>query len=232
MNKFEKQLEKWNNGVLRGAQARLAKALKVSTATTALWATGKRRPSKGYVSQMARLFGLDIYQVIKLFEMPSSVTYPTPAAALHTLRETPSAAAYPGAENPSQEPDHPGQSNSLRIPFLNKIPLHYPTLEEEDILEWWSLPRRYAPGVKYILRSRDIGLSDAAAETDLCFIKPCTQPDNRQTVLLANGQGRPCVCRALCKTNSLTYQTLAGAKLKNMQDYTPLGVILRRIKPF
>ena len=59
MNKFEKQLEKWNRGVLRGAQARLAKALGVSTATTALWATGKRRPSKGYAEQMARLFGMN-----------------------------------------------------------------------------------------------------------------------------------------------------------------------------
>ena len=45
MNQFEKQLEKWNNGVLRGAQAKLARILKVSTATVALWTTGKRNPS-------------------------------------------------------------------------------------------------------------------------------------------------------------------------------------------
>ena len=59
MNKFEKQLEKWNNGVLRGAQAKLAKILNVSTATVAFWATGKRTPSKGYIAQMAQLFGMD-----------------------------------------------------------------------------------------------------------------------------------------------------------------------------
>lgn len=226
MNKFEKQLEKWNNGVLRGAQAKLAKLLKVSTATTALWATGKRRPSKGYVAQMARLFGLDIYQVVKLFETPSSVTYATPASALHTLREDCPPSVY---HAPAEEDT--AQSNTLSIPFLSKIPLSYPALEEEDILEWWSIPRRYAAGIKYILRSQDIGLSDAHSETDLCFIKPCILPDHGQTVLLADPQKRPCVCRAVRRANSLTYQSLSGARMKNTQDYTLLGAVLRRIKP-
>ena len=228
MNKFEKQLEKWNNGILRGAQAKLAKALHVSTATTALWATGKRRPSKGYVAQMARLFGLDIYQVIKLFEVPSSVTYPTPAVALHTLHDE----ALPSGYTSDSQENYKAQSNSVAIAFLNKIPLSYPTLSEEDILEWWRIPRRYAQGIKYILRSQDIGLHDVQNEADLCFIKPCTLPDNGQKVLLVNTQGQPCVCRAVRRQNSLTYQQLSGTRLKNMQDYTVMGVILYRIKSF
>ena len=67
MNKFEKQLEKWNKGTLRGAQAKLAKCLRVSTATVAMWATGKRHPSKGFIAKMADLFGLDEYTVARLF---------------------------------------------------------------------------------------------------------------------------------------------------------------------
>ena len=77
MNKFEKQLEKWNKGILRGAQAKLAKTLGVSTATTALWTTGKRSPSKGYVEQMAKLFDMDALDVYKLFDR-RSVIYPDP----------------------------------------------------------------------------------------------------------------------------------------------------------
>ena len=90
MNKFEKQLEKWNGGVLRGAQAKLAKILKVSTATVALWTTGKRHPSKGYAQQMAALFGLDLYGVTRLFEDSSRVAYPLAAENTphHCLRES------------------------------------------------------------------------------------------------------------------------------------------------
>lgn len=230
MNKFEKQLERWNKGVLRGAQAKLAKQLNVSTATTALWATGKRRPSKGYVAQMARLFGLDIYQVVKLFETPASVTYPTPAVAQHLLRDGDLRPDYSSDSVGNENTPH--QSNSVSVPFLNKVPLHYPVLDEDDILEWWNIPRRYAQGVKYIVRAQDIGLPGALSETDLCFVKPCTLPDHGQNVLLADTQSHFCVCRAVRRTNNLSYQNLSGKRIKNIVDYTVLGVILYRIKSF
>ena len=230
MNKFEKQLEKWNNGVLRGAQAKLAKALQVSTATTALWATGKRRPSKGYVAQMARLFGLDIYQVVKLFEMPVSVTYPNPASVVPALRDRESAAYQVHPAEYEEESTSAG--NTVTLPFLDTVPVSYPQISDETIVEYWNIPRRYAQGAKYILRSRDLALKDASADTDLCFIKPCTDPDNGQAVLLTDEQGHICVCRANRKQNSLSYQTLSGKQAKNMHAYKVLGVILRRIKPF
>jgi len=232
MNKFEKQLEKWNHGVLRGAQAKLAKALNVSTATTALWATGKRRPSKGYIAQMARLFGLDIYQVIKLFEMPVSVTYPRPEFAAQTLHEEKDAALYQANLSNHYTEETAGPSNSVPIPFLDKLPANYPQIPEETILEWWSIPRRYASGIKYIIRSQDIGLHDAIPETDLCFIKPCTTPDHGQITILADVQGNLCIGKAVRKQNSLSYQSLSGGKIKNIHNYQAIGVILRRIKPY
>lgn len=184
MNKFEKQLEKWNNGVLRGAQAKLAKILGVSTATTALWTTGKRHPSKGYIARMAELFAMDAVDVIKLFDFRST-TYPEPrphhfTAALREQHDN----EY--IYNFDSEEETEFSSNSVRLPFLNTIPEDYPQYDESDIIEWWSIPRRYAQGAKYIVRSQDVGLPGAADTDDLCFVKPGNDMAEGKTALFAN----------------------------------------------
>ena len=230
MNKFEKQLEKWNNGVLRGAQAKLAKTLKVSTAATALWATGKRRPSKGYVAQMARLFGLDIYQVIKLFEMPIAVTYPTPSVSAHALHEQTAHNAYHVGQLPYNE-DASVQGNTVSLPFFTHLPLTYPKFSDENILEWWSIPRRYAQGAKYIVRSNELSLPDCQQDTDLCFIKPCRQAAQGQAVLLTDGK-KVFVLRTVLRNGTLTYQTLSGTRAKVNPPWRVIGIITSRIKPF
>ena len=145
INKFEKQLEKWNGGVLRGAQAKLARLLQVSTATVALWATGKRRPSKGYVAQMAQLFGLDEFYIMRLFT--PATTYPevNPLSPLPALRD----AQTP--ENTYTADNSTTQSNSVSVPLLSAVPLHYPALTGCEVTEWWTLPRQRAQGGKYLL---------------------------------------------------------------------------------
>lgn len=147
MNKFEKQLEKWNGGVLRGAQAKLAKILKVSTATVALWTTGKRHPSKGYAQQMAALFGLDLYGVTRLFEDSSRVAYPLAAenTPRHCLRE--SETTY------TARPVLSAQSNSAALPLLTQLPPDgAPLFEDSDVLEWWTLPRLRTRGAQFMLQ--------------------------------------------------------------------------------
>lgn len=145
INKFEKQLEKWNGGVLRGAQAKLARLLQVSTATVALWATGKRRPSKGYVTQMAQLFGLDEFYIMRLFTPITTYPEVNPLSPLPALRD----AQTP--ENTYTADNSATQSNSVSVPLLSAVPLHYPDLTGCEITEWWTLPRQRAQGGKYLL---------------------------------------------------------------------------------
>lgn len=222
MNKFEKQLEKWNNGVLRGAQAKLAKKLGVSTATTALWATGKRRPSKGYAAQIAALFKMDIYNVFKLFDN-SPVIYPTPNISTpHFLCEKEHDFTYFATEN-SEEPTIP-QSNSIQIPFFNDIPKDFPHYDEDEVLEWWSIPRRYASGSKYIIPSKKAGLPHASSETDLCFIKPTMLPAPRETVLYLLNDGSY-VCGKFMTEH--TIKGLTSYQAENINQI--IGVIVRRI---
>lgn len=232
MNKFEKQLEKWNNGVLRGAQAKLARALGVSTATTALWSTGKRRPSKGYVAQMAALFGLDVYSVLKLFEIHPSIIYPTPAEtnSVHLLRDAAEDYSYQAVENVPQPDPFLPQSNSVLLPFLNTIPPQYPQYDTDNVLEWWSIPRRYAQGAKYIIRSRDAALDNAAGDDDLCLVNPGADPSHGQAVLFTNGKGRFAVYRAQTGPEGLSYSTLSGKAVKVGKSFYPLGIVVRRIQ--
>lgn len=233
MNKFEKQLEKWNNGVLRGAQARLAKTLGVSTATAALWTTGKRRPSKGYVAQMALLFGMDVFGVLKLFDA-RSVTYPEPRAQhpVQTLREHAAAdCAYTAGSDTSADKETAAQSNSVILPFLSAVPQNYPQYDESDVIEWWSVPRRYARGAKYILRSADAGLDGAADEDDLCFIKPGSETPDGSAVLFLDSKGHCLLRKIRLQSGIVRLYKLNGEQDRRHtpQALLPLGTAVRRI---
>lgn len=224
MNKFEKQLEKWNDGVLRGAQAKLAKILGVSTATTALWTTGKRHPSKGYISRMAELFHLSADSVQKLFDTRST-TYPDPKYS-HiggTLRDQSVDEYIYGfaAEHAGDEIEE--ASNSVRLPFLNAIPENYPHYDESEIIEWWSVPRRYAQGAKYIVRAHDAGFADAADADDLCFIRPGKEILPGKTVLIAEKKHLYC-------TKTVKNKDKKTFSYTNQEYPSILGTVVRRIR--
>lgn len=176
MNKFEKQLEKWNGGVLRGAQAKLAKILQVSTATVALWSTGKRRPSKGFLSKMAQLFAMDAYDVMRLF--PPLTTYPdmqprrTPDA-LHDARDESNAYS---ADNFTQK------GNSVSVPMLTAVTAAFPLYEESDVAEWWTFPRRSAQGGKWLLADTDN--ANTNGQNNLFLLRPAQELENEKIMLV------------------------------------------------
>ena len=230
MNKFEKQLENGNIGVLRGAQAKLAKTLGVSTATTALWATGKRRPSKGYVAQMALLFGMDAFDVFKLFDY-HSITYPEPGLHnhAHALRDQDvNGCCYTTTAEPEMAAA-PEQSNSVQLPFLDKVPPSYPQYEESDIIEWWSLPRRFAQGAKYILRTADTGWDDKADNDDLCLVKPGPELTEGKIVLLEKRPEEYIARRIKKEAGKIIFLSSAGKQKENAPAGRILGTLIKRI---
>ena len=233
MNKFEKQLEKWNNGVLRGAQAKLAKVLGVSTATTALWATGKRHPSKGYVSQMASLFNLDTYSVLKLFETQPSVIYPDPVplSTTYALRDRADDTSY--LTSSFLEADSlSAQSNSVKIPFVHAMRAVFPYYHEEDIMEWWSIPRRYAQGARFLIPSQYLGIEDAISSDDLSLVKPCTDLTNQAIIIFTNGKGKYIVRKVIHHASAVLYESFPSHKIVTVsKQFYPIGQIIKRIRP-
>lgn len=224
MNKFEKQLEKWNKGTLRGAQAKLARLLKVSTATVALWATGKRRPSKGYAAQMADLFQTDVYSLMRLFDT-TSTTYPEglrPGRPL-TLRDKENTDF---TYNLSAKSKTFKESNSVSIPFLQTAPENYPQYNEDDVVEWWTLPRRCAKGAKYLVHAEN----HTALQDDLYLIKPVCALEDGKIMLLKTPEGvllRPIRLEAdrvvLLDPDGRTLYAFP------QQSVRPLGVAVRKI---
>lgn len=219
MNRFEKELEKWNNGVLRGAQARLAKELNVSTAIVALWASGKRKPSKGYAEKLAKLFHLPSERAEQIFPSVSYVV--TPPADYPILRET--------GESAEAELLAP-QSNSVSLPFLASVPAGYPEFDDSNIIEWWTLPRRYAKGAKYLVRCCGDSMEGSVGYDDLCLIKPETEFLDGKVMLVKTPSGY--VIKRIRKEKGKI--VLYSDNNKKYKAYTPqaaqpVGVVVRKI---
>ena len=226
MNKFERELEKWNGGVLRGAQAKLAKTLQVSTATVALWCTGKRHPSKGYIAQMAHLFHLDQYHVMRLF---TPDVYPMPAPSGMMLRDGNASDNTYRSDVEETEVLSP-QSNSVSLPFLANVPAGYPDFDESEVIEWWTLPRRYAKGAKYLVRCCGDSMEGSVEYDDLCLIKPADEFLDGKVMLVKIAQGY--VIKRIRKENGkivLYSDNNKKYKAFSPAQALPLGVVVRKI---
>lgn len=224
MNKFEKALAAWNGGTLRGAQAKLAKKLNVSTATVALWTNGKRNPSKGYVAQMAKLFSLSEEKVLRLF-MPT--TYSENSTHPYALYES----AAEGVYNADKEAELVSpQSNSVALPYLANVPAGYPDFNEADVIEWWTLPRRYARGAKYLVRCCGDSMQGSVEYDDLCLIKPETEFLDGKVMLVKVADGY--LIKRIRKENGKV--VLYSDNNKKYKAFTPnhvqpIGLVVRKI---
>lgn len=208
MNKFEKQLEKWNNGILRGAQSKLAKRLHVSTATVALWATGQRHPSKGYVAKMAQLFKLDVYEVTRLFD--SQISYQTSSVSSHPVELHDAK----GVENPYFSPNWNSHTETIPLPVFTQVPPSFPYYATTDVLEYWVVPTSATQEAQYLFL-----LPTKEDPIQILFIKP-----SKTWV-----KGRLMLAR---KKN--TYQLVSVKRTQQTfaADLEPIGVIVRQlIKP-
>ena len=225
MNKFERELEKWNGGVLRGAQAKLAKALNVSTAIVALWSNGKRHPSKGYIAQMAHLFHLDQYSVMRLF----SASYTDPAENATALHEDNSSDNAYNADGQETEMISP-QSNSVSLPFLANVPAGFPSYDDSDVIEWWTLPRRYAKGAKYLVRCCGDSMEGSVGYDDLCLIKPTSEFLDGKVMLVKIEQGYV-IKRIRKEKGKIVLYSDNNKKYKafSPEQATPVGIVVRKI---
>ncbi len=225
MNKFEKELEKWNHGVLRGAQAKLAKKLGVSTAIVALWTNGKRRPSKGYADKLAQLFHMSIYQVMCLF--PNTAYTQEKMTDYPVLQEN----SRPSVRTSEEEAEllQP-QSNSVSLPFLASVPAGYPEFDDSNIIEWWTLPRRYAKGAKYLVRCCGDSMEGSVGYDDLCLIKPESEFLEGKVMLVKIAQGY--VIKRIHKENGkivLYSDNNKKYKAFSPRQAQPVGIVVRKI---
>ena len=224
INKFEKQLEKWNNGVLRGAQAKLAKCLHVSTATVALWATGKRHPSKGYLNQLGRFFGMDAYEVSRLFSSIPAPSFQKFSPATTGLRDSSNLSiTYSADKCPPDFQD----SNSVSLPFFITLPPTLPSYQKMQVAEWWTLPRRVTQGAVFLIRASKTDLS-ADYENDILFIMPSTQWIEGKTMLVRQNQ-KYLIRQIIAHKSKLKWKEFNGAESAISPRAKPIGIVVKRL---
>jgi len=220
MNNFEKQLEKWNKGILRGAQAKLAKCLRVTTATVALWTTGKRRPSKGYIAKMAQLFGLDESGVQRLFMTGSDYT---PAFTTHEtvsrLCDSPSNGFY--IIEPHTSVFAPAEK-TVSLPVFTKVPASYPMFRHTQVRAWWTLPQPDAKKARFLF-----ALPSTADTERLLFIQPCNSWKAGK-YMLGLGVQEYILFYVKKVGKDLILQTEYGDKFPASQ-FSPIGIVTRQI---
>ena len=65
--KFLNLLIKWNNGLKRGAQVKLAKNLAIKESIVSMWVSGAQIPGEANLHKMAALFGQPVSALYKVF---------------------------------------------------------------------------------------------------------------------------------------------------------------------
>ena len=219
MNRFEKQLEKWNNGILRGAQAKLAKCLHVTTATVALWATGKRHPSKGYIAKMSELFSLDEYSVTRLFaDTGSYVSNPYfPFSNSSSLCDKDNFDFTPTSK--------PQLNQTVSLPVFAKLPPAYPHFISKQVRAWWTMPTREAQNVNFLFL-----LPTPYDPSRLLFVQARSTWENGK-IMLCKSENRYLLVAVTRQNGSWNLKPFEE-KASVLTQATPLGVVKRQICVF
>lgn len=223
INKFEKQLEKWNNGVLRGAQAKLAKRLQVSTATVALWTTGKRHPSKGYIHQLAKIFGMDDYLVSRLFLSISPIVSAPWSIQPNGLHDSGDSSITYSTDNFLYNSK---TKNSISLPFFTHLPPHLPQYQETQVADRWILPRQITQGAQFLIHANQTDLS-VAHNDDILFITPSAQWI-QGTWMLAR-QGKKYLIRKILYQNKELKWAKKGKTTSIPAQAEPIGIVVKKL---
>lgn len=67
MNTFIELLTKWNNGKQRGAQAKLAKSINISTGNLTDWVSGRSKPTLENINKMSAILNVPVEELKAIF---------------------------------------------------------------------------------------------------------------------------------------------------------------------
>lgn len=87
MNEFKKVIRKWNNGLIRGSQTRLAKALRVDQATVSRWVSGEYSPDPDIAPRLAKMLKVSPEELAAMFADMESDN-PSSIEELRNIRES------------------------------------------------------------------------------------------------------------------------------------------------
>ena len=106
------------------------------------------------------------------------------------------------------------------MPVLTRFPEHFPLYEENEVLEWWTLPRRSSKGARFLFLDQ---------QETFYAVKPCSTWENNCEMWFRQG-------KELRLAHVKIIQEKAWLKEENLATYRealpfeePAGTVLFRI---
>lgn len=185
MNK-EDFLKKINNGIVRGAQTKIAKDLGVSHVSVLRWFSGQLKPSEENLQKMADTYGISLKTVKKIFEIED-------LEFSRSIRMTPLT-----------------DKNTISLPILADVPAGLPDFSDKDVETFWDIPRWVFPGADFVVKCNGDSLEPKLHRGDYCVIRKTEEPLHGRAMLVKTENG---ICMKvinkkkdgiieLCSTNS------------------------------
>lgn len=154
-----------NNGQMRGAQAKLANDLKISTASVANWFSGKSFPAPENIKKMSKLY------VLPEAEIKSAFTEEDREFA-HSLRVTPLT-----------------DKNTISLPILADVPAGLPDFSDKDVETFWDIPRWVFPGADFVVKCNGDSLEPKLHLGDYCVIRKTEEPIHGRAMVVKTENG-------------------------------------------
>lgn len=173
-------LMRFNGGILRGSQVRLARKLHVTEASVSRWVDGSQKPSEQYILAMARLVGCNPSEVAEAFGVLEKKTDEfAPLSSVRGIPLTP--------------------NNTITLPILADVPAGLPEFSDRDIEQFVDFPRFIFPGADYIIRCIGDSLEPKIHRGDYCVIRKTTQPIYGRPMFVRTEDG---VCMKIVKQDA------------------------------
>lgn len=165
-------LQHINDGQIRGAQAKLASDLQISTASVANWFTGKSFPSTENIKKMSKIYNLPENEIKKTF--------------LEEGREfSASLKAVPLTDK-----------NTISLPILADVPAGLPDFSDADVETFWDIPRWVFPGADFVVKCNGDSLEPKIHQGDYCVIRKTEEPMHGRAMVVRTENG---VCMKVIK---------------------------------
>ena len=195
-------LKQINEGQIRGAQAKLASKLGLSTASVANWFSGKSFPSAENIKKMARAYKLDEKELKATFLDDNEFT--------NAIRAIPLT-----------------DKNTISLPILADVPAGLPDFSEADVETFWDIPRWVFPGADFVVKCNGDSLEPKLHLGDYCVIRKTEEPLHGRAMVVKTENG---ICmKVINKLKDGTIELRStNAKYKPFipQELTIVGLII------
>ena len=169
-------LKRANGGILRGAQANLARKLGIGESSVSRWLDGKAKPSEQYVLAISRLVGCSPADVLSAFGIKEKSDEFAPLSSVQGAPLTP--------------------NNTVTLPILADVPAGMPEYSDRDVEQFVDFPRFLFPGADYVIRCIGDSLEPNIRKGDYCVIRKMKEPLDGRPMFVRTENG---VCMKIVK---------------------------------